>query len=293
MKKNILIALFALLAVALNGNAQNNTYNMVIEMVNGSKITIGPNDVKNISFNNGELVITGENINTLVEQQSKADERIESLAKTVDGLSAQLADALKQVQDYLNRVYSKDQVDALLKDVQSGSTPDLSNYAEKKDVAAVQTHLADVEQHLVDQITQINALSTKIKDLEAAIADVQSGSTPDLSNYAEKKDVAAVQEEIAKNTAALKDQINAAQNKTAELEASVAFIQQVEVDNVKNLIEQLEAKITENQNQIVQNKANLQLEIDQNKANNADLQKEIDALKEWVKVLDSKVSANQ
>jgi len=50
MKKNILIALFALLAVALNGNAQNNTYNMVIEMVNGSKITIGPNDVKNISF---------------------------------------------------------------------------------------------------------------------------------------------------------------------------------------------------------------------------------------------------
>jgi len=245
MKKNILIALFALLAVALNGNAQNNTYNMVIEMVNGSKITIGPNDVKNISFNNGELVITGENINTLVEQQSKADERIESLAKTVDGLSAQLADALKQVQDYFNRVYSKDQVDALLKDVQSGSTPDLSNYAEKKDVAAVQTHLASVQQ------------------------------------------------EIAENTAALKDQINAAQNKTAELEASVAFIQQVEVDNVKNLIEQLEAKITENQTQIVQNKANLQLEIDQNKANNADLQKEIDALKEWVKVLDSKVSANQ
>lgn len=250
MKKNILIALFALLAVALNGNAQNNTYNMVIEMVNGSKITIGPNDVKNISFNNGELVITGENINTLVEQQSKADERIESLAKTVDGLSAQLADALKQVQDYFNRVYSKDQVDALLKDVQSGSTPDLSNYAEKKDVAAVQTHLASVQQ------------------------------------------------EIAENTAALKDQINAAQNKTAELGALVAFIQGEDpekgtIDYVKNLIEQLEAKINENQNQIVQNKANLQLEIDQNKANKAYLQKEIDDLKEWVKVLDSIVSANQ
>lgn len=217
MKKNILIALFALLAVALNGNAQNNTYNMVIEMVNGSKITIGPNDVKNISFNNGELVITGENINTLVEQQSKADERIESLAKTVDGLSAQLADALKQVQDYFNRVYSKDQVDALLKDVQSGSTPDLSNYAEKKDVATVQTHLASVQQ------------------------------------------------EIAYNTAALKDQINAAQKGN--------------IDYVNNLIEQLEAKITENQNQIGQNKAALQ--------------KEIADLREWVKVLDSIVSANQ
>ena len=68
MKKNILIALFALLAVALNSNAQNNTYNMIIEMANGTKITIGPNDVKNISFNNGELVMTGEDINSLVEQ---------------------------------------------------------------------------------------------------------------------------------------------------------------------------------------------------------------------------------
>lgn len=266
MKKNILIALFALLAVALNGNAQNNTYNMVIEMVNGSKITIGPNDVKNISFNNGELVITGENINTLVEQQSKADERIESLAKTVDGLSAQLADALKQVQDYLNRVYSKDQVDALLKDVQSGSTPDLSNYAEKKDVAAVQEEIAYNTAALKDQIS---ALSTKIKDLEAAIADVQSGSTPDLSDYAKKNDVAfvqthlaSVQEEIAENTAALKDQINAAQKGN--------------IDYVNNLIEQLEAKVKENQYKIKE-----------------DLQYEIDALKEWVKVLDSIVSANQ
>lgn len=81
MKKNILIALVALLAIALNGNAQNNTYNMVIEMANGTKITIGPNDVRNISFNDGELVMTGEDINTLVEQQSKTEERIDSLAK--------------------------------------------------------------------------------------------------------------------------------------------------------------------------------------------------------------------
>lgn len=85
MKKNFLIALVALLAVALNGNAQNNTYNMVIEMANGTKITIGPNDVKNISFNNGELVMTGEDINTLVEQQNKTQARIDSLCHVVEG----------------------------------------------------------------------------------------------------------------------------------------------------------------------------------------------------------------
>lgn len=80
MKKNILTALFALLTVALNSNAQNNTYNMVIEMANGTKINIGPNDVKNISFNNGELVMTGEDINSLVEKQNKTEERLDSLA---------------------------------------------------------------------------------------------------------------------------------------------------------------------------------------------------------------------
>lgn len=81
MKKNILIALLALMAVALNSNAQNNTYNMVIEMANGTKITIGPNDVKDISFNNGELVISGEDINTL-NQINKLHNRIDSLGAT-------------------------------------------------------------------------------------------------------------------------------------------------------------------------------------------------------------------
>ena len=95
MKKNILIALFALLAVALNGNAQNNTYNMVIEMANGTKITIGPNDVKNISFNNGELVMTGEDINSLVERQSATENRIamimyqlETITQRINGIKS-------------------------------------------------------------------------------------------------------------------------------------------------------------------------------------------------------------
>ncbi len=35
--------------------AQENTYNMVIEMTNGTKITDGPNDISSLTFNNGEL----------------------------------------------------------------------------------------------------------------------------------------------------------------------------------------------------------------------------------------------
>ena len=90
MKKNLLAALVALMAFALSGNAQNNTYNMVIEMANGTKITIGPNDVKNISFNDGELVMTGEDINTLVERQTKTEARVRAIQAQGDEIAMRM-----------------------------------------------------------------------------------------------------------------------------------------------------------------------------------------------------------
>lgn len=90
MKKNLLMALVALMAFALSGNAQNNTYNMVIEMANGTKITIGPNDVKNISFNDGELVMTGEDINTLVERQTKTEARVRAIEAQGDEIAMRM-----------------------------------------------------------------------------------------------------------------------------------------------------------------------------------------------------------
>ncbi len=90
MKKNLLTALVALMAFALSGNAQNNTYNMVIEMANGTKITIGPNDVKNISFNDGELVMTGEDINTLVERQSETEARVRAIKAQGDEIAMRM-----------------------------------------------------------------------------------------------------------------------------------------------------------------------------------------------------------
>ena len=159
MKKNILIALFALLAVALNSNAQNNTYNMIIEMANGTKITIGPNDVKNISFNNGELVMTGEDINSLVEQQSKTDERIDSLATTNKAQLDALWAHLSTIQyDLANGFYNKEEIDALLKTIQAGSTPDLSDYVKQA--------------QLLDIITQIAAISTWINSMSQAIENL-------------------------------------------------------------------------------------------------------------------------
>lgn len=64
MKKLFLLSLLAMLTLTVS--AQTNTYSMVIEMQNGTKLTIGPNEVKNVSFKNGELTVSGETIETLV-----------------------------------------------------------------------------------------------------------------------------------------------------------------------------------------------------------------------------------
>lgn len=174
MKKNILIALFALLAVALNSNAQNNTYNMIIEMANGTKITIGPNDVKNISFNNGELVMTGEDINSLVEQQSKTDERISSLENVTMVHYNQLMAQIAELQHHLaNNVYNKEEVNVLLKTIQTGSTPDLSDYATKADLQDIITQIAAISTWINSMSQAIENLNQKIDALNSKVDAIQ------------------------------------------------------------------------------------------------------------------------
>lgn len=107
MKKNLLMALVALMAFALSGNAQNNTYNMVIEMANGTKITIGPNDVKNISFNDGELVMTGEDINTLVERQTKTEARVRAIEAQGDEIAMQVAENRQVIKAEIARLQAE------------------------------------------------------------------------------------------------------------------------------------------------------------------------------------------
>lgn len=66
MKKKIFIVLFALLALAPNVTAQED-YNMVVKMPDGTTITIGTSDVEEVTFNNGELVVTGQSLNEILK----------------------------------------------------------------------------------------------------------------------------------------------------------------------------------------------------------------------------------
>mgnify|MGYP006916061708 CR=1 FL=1 len=83
MKKFSIITLFlALLCTTMQ--AQENTYNMVIEMTDGTKITIGPNDIRNLTFNNGELTVTGESLQEWMESVAKKEDVEKAFVFAID-----------------------------------------------------------------------------------------------------------------------------------------------------------------------------------------------------------------
>lgn len=64
MKKNILLAIAMMLMTTVNALAQKE-YNMVITLNNGTTVTLGHNDIKEITFNDGAVAISGNMVNTI------------------------------------------------------------------------------------------------------------------------------------------------------------------------------------------------------------------------------------
>lgn len=76
MNNKFFLSLIATFMMVLGINAQNNTYHLVIEMNNGTKINIGPNDINNMSFTDGELIVSGENINDIKKEIATLKEKV-------------------------------------------------------------------------------------------------------------------------------------------------------------------------------------------------------------------------
>ena len=69
MKKLLLLLLMPI--AVLSASAQSNDYNMVIELKNGTKVTLGANDVESLTFNGEALSVSG---NTIADLYSKIAE---------------------------------------------------------------------------------------------------------------------------------------------------------------------------------------------------------------------------
>ena len=110
MKKNILLVMVMMLMTAANALAQKE-YNMVITLNNGTTVTLGHNDIKEITFNDGEVAISGNMVNTidsLAGVTKSLDDKILAVANAADAKFADYAVAINSIvafmeaQDALN-----------------------------------------------------------------------------------------------------------------------------------------------------------------------------------------------
>lgn len=120
MKKNFLLAMVVMLMTAVSSFAQKE-YNMVITLSNGTTVTLGHNDIKEITFNDGEVAISGNMVNT-IDSLAQVSQYLEQRTKEVEARSMEMSYEVLNRTDKLNQ-----QVDVNM-DVTKAKIDELKSY---------------------------------------------------------------------------------------------------------------------------------------------------------------------
>lgn len=141
MKKNILIAIVLCVFNSVAAFAQTEKeYNMIISLQNGSTVTLGHNDIKNITFTGDKINAEGNVVTTIEELKNSIEENYK--------MNLDQESRLYKHEDYLNTL----------------------------DVRNAETRLGVEEnQHKIEENQARTAyLESRIKDLQVMIEDLQA-----------------------------------------------------------------------------------------------------------------------
>ena len=177
MKKNFLLAMVVMLMTAVSSFAQKE-YNMVITLSNGTTVTLGHNDIKEITFNDGEVAISGNMVNT-IDSLAQVSQYLEQRTKEVEARSMEMS------YDILNRTEMLNQQVEENMAVTKNSIANLESYdaALKNNIAAAETEIAETKAYVANteaalqnandlikqQSDEINVLNARIAALETLI----------------------------------------------------------------------------------------------------------------------------
>ena len=199
MKKFFILSLIAILTTISSANAQENTYSVVIKLANGTTLTIGPNDVENITFTDGQVIASGHSIQDLMARIAANEEGLKKNEYELMSLEKQQADLFENE----NRLAA-------------------NMMATDAKVATIQAEVAKVEASISTTVTAVNAvqravvssrdefkqeladLAAKTKETDARIADIAIQQESTIAN-------------LANQISALQSQINALQQEIENL----------------------------------------------------------------------------
>lgn len=169
MKKNILLAIVALMTSVCTFAQKE--YNMVITLNNGTTVTLGHNDIKEITFNDGEISISGNMVNT-----------IDSLAGvTVEqGYSIEnLENENKVIVSYLDRETGEleerlDKHEMWMLNMEEGITSLL--FAEIENLNRHISDLSDIIFKTIEELHPESADNPEINKVKAALASAREAA---------------------------------------------------------------------------------------------------------------------
>lgn len=174
MKKNFLLAMVVMLMTAVSSFAQKE-YNMVITLSNGTTVTLGHNDIKEITFNDGEVAISGNMVNT-IDSLAQVSQNQEEHIKEVEARSMEMSYEVLNRTDMLNQQvdFNMDVTKAKIDELKSALTNNIAaaetEIAETNDrVANTEATLQNANELIKQQSDEINALNAKIAILETLI----------------------------------------------------------------------------------------------------------------------------
>lgn len=258
MKKLILASAFALMATPALFAQSDNSFSMQIELKNGTKITLGPNDLKNISFVDGAIKIEGNTIEDLRMAIEKAEANTKNMVAEQRYDLNDLKKEAAELQAMIN--YLSDKV-AKLENAGggSGNTEDIT--ALQAAIAMLQSELAKLQSSEMTTKTDVAATNEKINNVqamvkvtEAAIMDLQeavkglsSGSSGSGSVGNEER-IKLLEEAVNNLKADMNNLSSIEQIKKlqAQIEDLMAMVNAVATNSSadKAMIKELESKMT-------------------------------------------------
>lgn len=183
MKKFFSFTLISLFFAATTALAQSEQkeYNMVITLQNGTTVTLGHNDIRDITFNNGEISISGNVVETIAKIASTAD----SLANISRDSQYQLEEALARM-DYMNEeaqkniAYLEAAMDETREQIKVTSDMLLSKVGtleaamenSQNNMATIQSVVEDAQARIKETEYRIQETEYRIKDLEVVIMEL-------------------------------------------------------------------------------------------------------------------------
>ena len=160
MKKNILIAIILCVFNSVAAFAQTEKeYSMIISLQNGSTVTLGHNDIKNITFTGDKINAEGNVVTTIEELKNRMEE---------------------------NYKINKDQESRLYKHEDYLTTLDVRN-AETREVVKENQYRIEENQRRADYLeSRIKDLETMVQDMKAML-EKQNAKISELENKLNEK----------------------------------------------------------------------------------------------------------